>query len=98
VKYVLDTNIVARLLDGDDSVLNRLARVEPSDVGIPLLVLAELLFGAEKSARREQNCARVRRLTETLPMLPVGMAVVDRYAVVRARLSESGDQRATSIW
>jgi hypothetical protein len=38
VKYVLDTNIVARLLDGDERVLGHLADVEPSDVGIPLLV------------------------------------------------------------
>lgn len=90
MKYVLDTNIVARLLDGDERVLARLAGVEPSDVGIPLLVLAELLFGAEKSARREPNRARVRRLTETLPMLPVGLAVVDRYAVVRAHVERVG--------
>lgn len=90
MKYVLDTNIVARLLDGDERVLNRLAGVDPSDVGIPLLVLAELLFGAEKSARREQNRARVRRLTETLPMLQVGLAVVDRYAIVRAQVERVG--------
>jgi tRNA(fMet)-specific endonuclease VapC len=90
VKYVLDTSIVARLLDGNERVLGRLVDVEPSDVGIPLFVLAELLFGAEKSARREQNRKRVRRLTETLPMLPVGLGVVDRYAVVRAQLERRG--------
>jgi tRNA(fMet)-specific endonuclease VapC len=89
VKYVLDTNIVARLLDGDERVLSHLAHVEPSDVGIPLLVF-ELLFGAEKSARREQNRARIQRLTETFPMLPVGLAVVRRYAVVRAELERVG--------
>lgn len=90
MKYVLDTNIVARLLDGDERVLSRLVGVEPNDVGIPLLVLAELLFGAEKSARREQNRARVRRLTETLPMVPVGLGVVGRYAVVRAQVERVG--------
>ncbi|MGC4093361.1 MAG: PIN domain-containing protein [Polyangiaceae bacterium] len=90
MKYVLDTNVVARLLDGDERVLSRLAGVEPTDVGIPLVVLAELLFGAEKSARREQNRARVRRLTETFPMLQIGLAVIDRYAVVRAQVERSG--------
>ena len=90
MKYVLDTNIVARLLDGDERVLGHLAEVEPSDVGIPLLVLAELLYGAEKSARREQNRARVQRLTETFPMLPIGLAVVRRYAVVRAEVEKRG--------
>jgi hypothetical protein len=36
VKYVLDTNVVARLLDGDESILGRLGDVDPTDVGIPL--------------------------------------------------------------
>jgi predicted nucleic acid-binding protein len=54
VKYVRDTNIVTRLLKGDERVLGHLADVESSDVGIPL-VLSELLFGAEKSVRKEQN-------------------------------------------
>ena len=55
MKYVLDTNIVTRLLKGDERVLGHLADVEPSDVGIPLLVLAELLFGAEKRFARSKT-------------------------------------------
>jgi len=39
------------LLDGDERALRRLSGVDPGEVGIPLLVLAELLFGAEKSKR-----------------------------------------------
>ena len=44
MKYVLDTNVVSRVLDGDERALGPLAAVEPQDVGIPLLVLAELLL------------------------------------------------------
>lgn len=90
MKYVLDTNIVARLLDGDERVLSHLTDVEPSDVGIPLLVVAELMFGAEKSARREQNHARIQRLMETFPIVPVGPVVVRRYAAVRAAIESVG--------
>jgi predicted nucleic acid-binding protein len=68
VKYVLDTNIVTRLLKGDERVLGHLADVEPSDVGIPLLVLAELLFGAEKvgsqGAKRRTHQADDRNLPD----------------------------------
>jgi len=67
VKYVLDTNVVSRVLDGDERVLGPLGAVEPHDVGIPLLVLAELLFGAEKSGRRDQNRRRIQVLTERFP-------------------------------
>jgi len=59
VKYVLDTNVVVRLLAGDERVLAHLGDVDPSDVGIPLLVLAELLLGGEKSARRDENRERI---------------------------------------
>lgn len=94
MKYVLDTNIVTRLLCGDERVLAHLADVDPSDVGIPLLVLAELLFGAEKSARRDENRDRIQRLTENLRMLPLGLAVVRRYAVVRADVERRGRRKS----
>jgi tRNA(fMet)-specific endonuclease VapC len=94
VRYVLDTNIVARLLDGDERVLHRLVDLEPGDVGISLLVLAELLFGAEKSKRSEQNRIRINGLTERLRMLPVGLATVRRYAVVRAELERRGRSKS----
>ena len=94
MKYVLDTNIVTRLLGGDERVLAHLIDVDPSDVGIPLLVLAELLFGAEKSARREENRERIRRLTENLRMLPLGLAIARRYAVVRADVERRGRRKS----
>jgi predicted nucleic acid-binding protein len=44
VKYVLDTNVVARLLDNDARVAPRFAAVATDSVGMPLVVLAELLL------------------------------------------------------
>jgi tRNA(fMet)-specific endonuclease VapC len=78
-------------------LLVHLAHVDPSDVGIPLLVLAELLFGAEKSARRDENRERIQRLTEHLRLLPLGLAIARRYAVVRADVERRGRRKAISI-
>jgi predicted nucleic acid-binding protein len=61
VKYVLDANIVTCLLKGDERVLGHLAHVEPSDVGIPLLVLAELLFGAKSRFARSKTAHALSR-------------------------------------
>lgn len=94
MRYVLDTNVVARLLDGDERVLRHLMDVEPSDVGIPLVVFAELYFGAEKSARRDENHARIQRLTKTFRTVPVGPAIVRRYAVVRADVERRGRRKS----
>ncbi len=90
MKYVLDTNIVVRLLDGDERVLGRLETVYPEDVGIPLLVAAELFFGAEKSARRAQNCTVVQKLLDTFSVVPLDLDIMRRYAAVRAAVERRG--------
>ena len=94
MRYVLDTNIVARLLDDDARLLRRLAGVSARDVGLPLLVLAELLFGAEKSNKRDKNSARIHHLTERFPVLPVSIAIVRRYAAVRASVERHGRRKS----
>ncbi|MEP7052881.1 MAG: hypothetical protein ABJB12_21125, partial [Pseudomonadota bacterium] len=48
-------------------------------VGMPLVVLAELLFGVEKSARREQNPARLDRFAAGVRVLAFAAALVARY-------------------
>jgi len=57
-------------------------------------VLAELLFGAEKSTRRDQNLARVQQLTDRFPVLPVNLDVVARYATVRAEVERRGRRKS----
>jgi tRNA(fMet)-specific endonuclease VapC len=90
VRYVLDTNVVARLLDGDERVTARLAEVSTDEVGMPLVVFAELLFGAEKSARRDANLARLARFAADVEVLPFDRAVAARYAAVRAAVERGG--------
>jgi tRNA(fMet)-specific endonuclease VapC len=90
VKYVLDTNIVARLLDADPRVALRLAALPVEDIGIPLVVLAELLLGVEKSTRREANRARLNAFTAAINVIPFDRAVAARYATVRAALERKG--------
>lgn len=90
MKYVLDTNIVARLLEGDARIVPHVAALETDSVGIPLVVLAELLFGVEKSARREQNRARLERFAAGVRVLPFDAALAARYATVRVALERKG--------
>jgi tRNA(fMet)-specific endonuclease VapC len=90
IEYVLDTNIVARLLDNDPRVVPRVTLLHAETIGIPLVVLAELLFGVEKSAHRQQNRARVERFCAGVRVLPFDVQVVARYATVRAALEKKG--------
>ncbi len=58
-RFLLDTNIVIALLEGDDGVLSHLDRVP--EIFIPAIVLGELFFGAAKSGRPSENTAKVER-------------------------------------
>jgi tRNA(fMet)-specific endonuclease VapC len=81
LRYVLDTNIVARLLEGDPRVVPRVAGFEADSIGMPLVVLAELRFGAEKSVRREANRARLERLAAGVRVLPFDRPLAARRSL-----------------
>ena len=48
-RYLLDTNIVIGLLNGEESILEAVAAA--SEVFVPVVVVGELYFGAAKSGR-----------------------------------------------
>jgi tRNA(fMet)-specific endonuclease VapC len=93
VRYVLHTNIVIAALKQHPGVLSKLADVDAADVGIPLLVVGELMFGALRSQRVEANLEEIRRLRSHFPILPVGEAVIERSAGARARLADRGSPK-----
>jgi tRNA(fMet)-specific endonuclease VapC len=90
VKYVLDTNIAVAALNAHLMVVSRLAGLPRDEVGLPLLVLAELLFGARNSRRMSENRAKVEALRASVPILAVTEAVAERYGIVRADVERRG--------
>ena len=49
--YVLDTNAVSVLMQGNEAVVQRLASYVPADVAIPQPVIAEIAYGIERLPR-----------------------------------------------
>jgi tRNA(fMet)-specific endonuclease VapC len=90
VKFVLDTNHLIGVLKCDPRVRSRTDALPPEEVGIPLLALAEILYGAHRSARAVENLAAIARVRRVLPVLAVTEAIVERYAQVRASLAARG--------
>jgi tRNA(fMet)-specific endonuclease VapC len=58
-RFLLDTNIIIALLEGDDAVLSHLDKA--AEVFIPAIALGELFFGAAKSGRASGNTDKVAR-------------------------------------
>jgi len=59
VKYLLDTNAVIALLNGQPKLAARVRRHPPREVGISSIVAHELYYGAFRSRRRDRNLALV---------------------------------------
>jgi tRNA(fMet)-specific endonuclease VapC len=90
LRYVLDSNMAIAAMNGVAAVRDRLAHVNSSDIGIPLVAIAELVYGAHRSRRRDENLARVAALRRTVSTLPLTDDVVDRYGATRADLESRG--------
>jgi len=52
--YLLYTNIVIGLFVSDPIILQKI-KLSSGVIAIPLIVIGELFYGAEKSTKKEQN-------------------------------------------
>ena len=87
-RFLLDTNIVIALLEGDDTVLSNLDQA--SEVFIPAVVLGELFFGAAKSGRPSENIAKLERFAVGRAIVPCDLDVAREYGRLKHRLQEKG--------
>jgi len=54
-KYILDTNICISVMKGRAAVRSKISSIDPVQIGISSIVLAELSYGVWKSKQRERN-------------------------------------------
>jgi tRNA(fMet)-specific endonuclease VapC len=88
VKFLLDTNAVIALLKGDKIFLKKLQRFSPQDFAISSIVVHELLYGAYKSARVDENVARIQALQ--IVALDFDLNDAANAGLLRAALAKSG--------
>jgi tRNA(fMet)-specific endonuclease VapC len=92
VIWLLDTNMLVYARNGVASVVSRLDEVwEQGEIFTSLLVVSELIYGAEKSIRREANLAAVEQQLAMLDgILPPTDATVRRFGRLKAELGRRG--------
>jgi tRNA(fMet)-specific endonuclease VapC len=87
-RYLLDTNVAIRILNQDIAVAAR--RGSELEMFLSVVVVGELLFGANLSSQPTLNRARIDRLSELCPMVPQDLATADHYASLKAALRRKG--------
>jgi tRNA(fMet)-specific endonuclease VapC len=92
VIWLLDTNMLVYARNGKTPVAARLDQAwEQGDVVTSLLAVGELIYGAEKSARREENLAAVEQQLAMLDgVLPLTIEIVHRFGRLKADLERRG--------
>lgn len=90
MKYLLDTNVVVRFLTGRNSAVVARCEAEANNLSLCAPVKAELLAGAHKSARVEENLRVFDEFFTTLPSLDFDDNAAEHYSQIRSQLQKSG--------
>lgn len=87
-KVSLDTNVLIRLFNGDESIAERIDAAD--DVAISVVVLGELLYGARYSARPDEKLAEIARFVTSHNVLNCDRGTAEIYGIVKAKLRRLG--------
>ena len=84
----MDTNIVIALLNAEPAVARKWSQAET--VLLPATVLGELLYGARRSSRPDENAAHVHLLARSMEFVACDGVVCEHYAAVKSGLTAIG--------
>ncbi|MBM3581364.1 MAG: tRNA(fMet)-specific endonuclease VapC [Alphaproteobacteria bacterium] len=90
LRYLLDTDICIFTIKNRPPALREVFNERAAHLGISSVTLAELLYGAEKSARPAANLGVVESFAARLTVLPFDDRAALHYGQIRADLERKG--------
>jgi tRNA(fMet)-specific endonuclease VapC len=90
LRYLLDTNIVIYVLKRRPLEVLATFNANASRMAISSITLAELMHGAEKSQRVNENLAAIEDFCSRLGVLTYGTKAAQHYGAIRAALDKIG--------
>jgi len=92
VKYLLDSNVCVDYLTGRyPPVTSRIHSYLPEDLCLSSIVVAELRYGADKSARPRRNHRLLDVMINEIPCRDFDSRAASIYGKVRAALEKKGE-------
>jgi tRNA(fMet)-specific endonuclease VapC len=89
--FLLDTNVCIDYLTGRyPRVVARIQDSSPEELFLSVVVVAELRYGADHSARRRTNHSRIDALIEEVEALDFDLRAAATYGRVRSQLEAGG--------
>jgi tRNA(fMet)-specific endonuclease VapC len=91
MKYLLDTNVCIKYLNGrSDKIVKILSSLNPEDVVICSIVRAELYAGVYKSSSFQKTHKKIQNFLDVFPSLPFDDDASEIYGRIRASLEKVG--------
>ena len=91
MKVMLDTNICSYIIRRrPQSALQRFRSFQVGDVGISTITLAELEYGAARSAQPEKNREALEEFISALDVVAFDRPATEAYGRIRATLEKRG--------
>lgn len=92
MRYMLDTDICINFLRGTSKIdlIRRVRGFKLDEVGISAITLAELCYGADRSARRDHNHRLIAEFCTPLAVEEFNADAAKAYGQIRAVLQAAG--------
>jgi tRNA(fMet)-specific endonuclease VapC len=90
LRYMLDTNICIYVIKSRPAGLRERFNSLADQLCISAITLAEIIYGAEKSARPVENLAIIEQFVARLDVLSFGERGATHYGQLRAELERAG--------
>jgi tRNA(fMet)-specific endonuclease VapC len=88
--YILDTNTLIYFFKGIGRVAEGVLSKAPKDIGIPAIVLFEIMVGIEKSTSPGKRRKQLEQLAGAVNILAFGHKEAELAATIRAGLERQG--------
>ena len=88
--YLLDTDTIIYSLKGHEGVTAKFRQHRMHSMAISVITYGELIFGAERSARRTENIAKARRVADLYRVVAVDRIIMEVFGRLKSDLRQDG--------
>ncbi|NNK02645.1 MAG: type II toxin-antitoxin system VapC family toxin [Desulfatitalea sp.] len=92
MKYLLDTNICIYIMNRRPSeIIHKFKKFDVGDIGVSIITVSELQYGAAKSKNPKLNLQRVEEFLMPIEILLYDYVAAKSYGEVRLNLEKRGE-------
>ncbi len=90
--YMLDTNICIYILKNyNEKLISKFSKYKFGDIGISSIVYSELIYGVEKSLKRDENLKNLLKFLSSIIICDYDVEAANEYGKIRSDLEKAGN-------